>query len=120
MPKEVEQANKFLAGEQLTFDQADALWQALKNANELSLARAVLERIRDGESLLDGLPKNRQERKRLCQQEALLTSKDPELNSAVRHSLAIDKLGEEFDLDDSALDGDAETLGIAGGILNNP
>lgn len=117
MLKEVQQANKFLAGEQLTFDQADVLWKALKDANEISLARAVLERIRDGESLLDGLPKNRKEKQRLCQQEALLTSKDLELNSAIRHSLAIDKLEEEFDLDDPELDGDAETLGIAGGIL---
>ncbi|MDZ7597791.1 MAG: tetratricopeptide repeat-containing protein [Desulfobacterales bacterium] len=47
----------------------------------------------------------------------LSISKDPEINSAVRHDLAIETLGEEFDLDDPGLDGDAETLGIAGGIL---
>ena len=63
------------------------------------------------------MPKARKDKERLCQQEALLTSKDPELNSAMRHDLALKKSGEEFDLDDAGLDGDAETLGIAGGIL---
>ncbi|MDZ7596810.1 MAG: hypothetical protein U5J82_00570 [Desulfobacterales bacterium] len=78
----------------------NTLWKALKRAGELSLARAVLERVRDGEGLLDGLPKSRKNKERLCQQEALLISKDPEINSAVRHDLAIETLGEEFDLDD--------------------
>jgi hypothetical protein len=112
-----ERANKYLAGEELTFEQADVLWQELKKTGELSLARAVLERIRDGEGLLDGLPKTRKDKERLCQQEALLISKDPELSSAMRHDLALKTLGEEFDLEDAGLDGDAETLGIAGGIL---
>jgi hypothetical protein len=31
--------------------------------------------------------------------------------------LALKALGEQFDLDDPGLDGDAETLNIAGGIL---
>jgi hypothetical protein len=56
------------------------------------LARAVLERVRDGEGLLDGLPKSRKDKERLCQQEALLISKDPEINSAVRHDLALKTL----------------------------
>jgi len=117
MPSLEDQANRFLAGEELAFNEVNALWQALKRTGELSLARAMLERVRDGEGLLDGLPKNRKDKERLCQQEALLISKDPEINSAVRHDLAIETLGEEFDLDDPGLDGDAETLGIAGGIL---
>jgi hypothetical protein len=66
------QASRFLAGEELAFDEVDALWQALKRTGELSLARAVLERVRDGEGLLDGLPKSRKDKERLCQQEALL------------------------------------------------
>ena len=53
----------------------------------------------------------------LCREEALLISKDPELGVAVRHRRALEVLQERFALDDPHLDGDAETLGIAGGIL---
>ena len=67
-----DQANRFLAGEELAFNEADALWQALKRSGELSLARAVLERVRDGEGLLDGLTKGRKDKERLCQHKALL------------------------------------------------
>jgi hypothetical protein len=44
----------------------------LKRSGELPLARAVLERARDGEGLLDELPKSCKDKERLCQQEALL------------------------------------------------
>jgi len=110
-------AQAFLAGEALTFNEADALWKQCKKADELSLARSVLSRMRkeDG-SLIDGLPPARQIREELCRQEALLTSKDPELNAAMRHDRALEVLAEDFDLDDHRLDGDRETLGIAGGI----
>jgi hypothetical protein len=50
----------------------NALWQALKRSGELSLSRAVLERVRDGEGLLDGLTKGRKDKERLCQHKALL------------------------------------------------
>ena len=110
-------ARAFLAGGALTFEQANKLWKELKNAEELSLGRRVLERLRDGKGLLDALPADRKTRNKLCQQEALLTSKDPELSTDVRHDRALKILGKEFDLGDAALDGDAETLGIAGGIL---
>jgi predicted acylesterase/phospholipase RssA len=53
----------------------------------------------------------------LCQQEALLTSKDPDLGAAIRHDQAIEILAQRFEfIDDKDLPGDAETLGIAGGI----
>jgi len=113
----VDSAQTFLAGEKLTFEQANALWKNLKKADELSLARRVLRRLRAGNGLIDQLPTDRRARNVLCQQEALLTSKDPELGAAVRHDRALQILESEFDLDDPALDGDAETLGIAGGIL---
>src|SRR5262245_2143993 len=111
-------ARGFLAGAALTFDDANRLWKNLKNADEISLARRVLERLRDGKGLIDRLPLDRKTRQKLCQQEALRTSKDSELGTSVRHDRALDILTEEFgDLDDPSLDGDAETLGIAGGIL---
>src|SRR5262249_22379719 len=111
-------ARGFLAGTALAFDDADRLWKALKKADEISLARGVLERLRDGKGLIDKLPTQRKARQKLCQQEALLTSKDAELSTSARHDRALDILAEEFgDLDDASLDGDAETLGIAGGIL---
>jgi hypothetical protein len=47
----------------------------------------------------------------------MLTSKDQKINVSERHARALDVLGEEFNLDDQALDGNAETLGMAGGIL---
>jgi predicted acylesterase/phospholipase RssA len=111
-----DRAKAFLRGEKLSFKDANALWKDLKKADELSLARAVLARMRHGDHLLDELPAARQVRQELCRQEAMLTSKDPEINSAVRHDLALKILREEFDLDDEALNGDGETLGIAGGI----
>ena len=107
-------ARAFLAGKELTFAEADELWRALKN--EPSLARPVLERTRSGEGLSDGLPDDRATRDALCQQHALLTSKDLELAASVRHDRALAVLAEGFELDSAELDGDAETLGIAGGI----
>jgi len=117
MPELTDRARAFLAGTALTFDQANTLWKGLKKGDEISLARRVLERVRDGRGLVDKAPADRTTRHRLCQQEALLTSKDLELSAALRHDRALEILTEEFDLEDPALEGDAETLGIAGGIL---
>jgi len=116
MPDFVAQANSFLAGEALTFESANQLWKGLRKVNNLSLARAVLSRLRQGRYLSDALPADRTELDELCRQEALLTSKDSELSAATRHRLALDILRERFALQDAALDGDGETLGIAGGI----
>jgi len=113
-----ERGRAFLGGKALTFEEANALWKALKKADQLSLARRVLERLRLGNGLVDRLPAGRQTRRTLCQQEALLTSKDAELSATLRHDRALDILSDGFGaLDDAALDGDVETLGIAGGIL---
>lgn len=116
MANVLEQARAFLAGEALSFAEADALWKQLRKDDELSLARSVLARLRKGTGLLDQLPADRRSKEKLCQQEALLTSKDPEMSSAVRHDRALEVLTEMFDLDDPAMDGEVETLGIAGGI----
>lgn len=78
----------------------------------------MLERLRGGDSLSDGLPDDQKLLDKLCQQHAMLTSKDPELGAGVRHDQALEILTERFDLASSELDGDAETLGIAGGIHN--
>src|SRR5215218_4845585 len=111
-------ARSFLAGEALMVAEADALWQALKKS-DLPLARAVLARLRQGlarPDILDPAPVTRPQRLEWCRQEALLTSKDPELGMASKHDRALEILRSEFDLDDSGAVLDAETLGITGGI----
>ena len=112
----VDETRAYLGGAAITFKAAHALWQALKQSHELSLARAVLARLRSGEGLLDGLPSDRAIKATLCRQQAELTSKDPELSAGMRHDRALEILRDRFDLDDASLDGDGETLGIAGGI----
>lgn len=112
----IDDAKRFLAGAAVRFDVVHALWKELKNCNEISLARAVLARLRSREGLLDDFPSNRQIASKLCQQQAELTSKDPELGASIRHDVALRVLREQFDLDDPSLDSDGETLGIAGGI----
>lgn len=113
-----ERAKRFLAGEQLTFEAAAELWRGLEKCDELSLARTVLGRIRGvRKALLHGLPQDGRVLDKLCRQEALLTSKDRELSARVRHRRALEILEERFgSLHDKKYDGDAETLGIAGGI----
>jgi predicted acylesterase/phospholipase RssA len=113
-----ELVHAFLAGRALSFNDADQLWKGLKTGDEISLARRVLERMRQGRGLIDGLPADRKKRLQLCQQEALLTSKDSEVIATRRHDRGLTILTDVFgDLDDPALDADTETLGIAGGIL---
>jgi predicted acylesterase/phospholipase RssA len=109
-----ERARRFLSGERLAFEDADELWRSLRS--EPSLARSMLERMRSGGSLSDGLPAGGELLDELCQQHALLTSKDLELSAGVRHDQALEILAERFDLTSPDLDGDVETLGIAGGI----
>jgi predicted acylesterase/phospholipase RssA len=107
-------ARSFLAGAQMKFAQVDEIWKTLKKNDALSLARRVLEQLKDPNALIDQVPAAAQGR--LCQQRALLTSKDPELSALEKHDLAIAELRRVFDIDNPALDRDAETLGIAGGI----
>jgi predicted acylesterase/phospholipase RssA len=108
-----ERANAYLAGDNLPFDTVDKLWKALRNAGDLSLARRVLKRLRQKKGLLDHFPTDSKTRNELCQQEALLTSKDLELGVGFRHGRALEILS-ELDLDGTT---DGETLGIAGGIM---
>jgi len=109
-------ANNFIGGEKLPFKEADSIWRQLLKEDDLSLARKVLHRIRQGK-VQDGLPTAIADRNELCRQEAMLTSKDLELSAAVRHDMALEILRSGgINLQDPALDGDVETLGIAGGI----
>src|ERR1700722_1324605 len=115
----VVRARKFLAGLQLSFAEADATWQQLRDDDNLSLARQVLQKLgEDPDCLLDGpVPNVKKTRDVLCQQEALLTSKDAELSAASRHDDALMLLAGRFEfIQDKTLPGDTETLGIAGGI----
>src|SRR5215813_12299354 len=114
----VSNARKFLRGEWLKFAEANELWKQLKNEDQLSLARRVLRQLREKPLCLsDGVPNIIETREILCRQEALLTSKDPELDSATRHDDALNLLAGGFEfIDNKTLAGDIETLGIAGGI----
>jgi predicted acylesterase/phospholipase RssA len=120
MSEWTERARKFLAGEALYFAEADDLWRKLKDGDELSLARAVVARLResdhDADILCDAFSTDRAIRAKLCQQEAELTSKDEELSAGIRHARAIELLQKHFDLSAPELT-DAETLGIAAGIF---
>ena len=111
-------ARKFLRGEQLKFAEADELWKRLKKEDQLSLARQVLRQLRERPLCLsDGLPNDTPTKAILCRQEALLTSKDPELDAATRHDEALTLLANVFGfIENTELAGDGETLGIAGGI----
>jgi predicted acylesterase/phospholipase RssA len=114
----VNHARKFLRGEQLKFAEANELWKRLKQEDQLSLARQVLRQLRERPLCLsDGLPNDTPTKEILCRQEALLTSKDPELDAAIRHDEALTLLADVFGfIENAELAGDGETLGIAGGI----
>jgi predicted acylesterase/phospholipase RssA len=116
--KDVDQARSFIQGERLTFAQANALWNRLKKDDELSWARQVLQRLREEpDCVSDGLPNAKAPNDILCHQQALLTSKDPELDAATRHDDALELLARRFEfIKNKELPGDGETLGIAGGI----
>lgn len=107
-------AADFLGGKVIDFMAADALWQALRTNDKLSLARAVLDRMDEEGTLFDSVPASA--RAQLARQRAMLTSKDPELGAAFRHDRALAILSRQIDLADPALDGQMETLGIAAGI----
>lgn len=111
--EDVERAKKFLGNETFEFAELDALWGNLAEANEVALARMVLEKMLADQAKIGFSP---DDANRLCRQLALWTSKDPELNAAVRHDFALRLLGTRFKLDDPKMNGDSETLGIAGGI----
>ncbi len=113
----VSHARKFLRGEQFKFAEANELWKRLKGEDHFP-CEAVLRQLREKPLCLsDGAPNDTRTREILCRQEALLTSKDPELDSATRHDEALNLLANEFEfIEDKELGGDEETLGIAGGI----
>jgi predicted acylesterase/phospholipase RssA len=118
----VKQAQSFLRGENLQFDIAKALWKRLKTEDQLPLARRVIQRMRTKpERVIGGVPND--EKDTLWREEALLTSKDPELPAVTRHDDALKLLGERFDYignEASTVGGKSytrgDTLGIAGGI----
>ena len=114
----VSNARKFLRGEQLKFAEANKLWKQLKNEDQLSLARRVLRQLREKPLCLsDGVPNDTTTKEVLYREEALLTSKDPELYAATRHDDALSLLASKFEfITNNKLAGDGETLGIAGGI----
>jgi len=114
MSKTIDDALEYLGGAAQLFEELNKLRKQLKSANEITLARRVIAKMRKEEDLLDELPPS--QKPDLCRQHAELTSKDPELSVNSRHDIALRLLGEVFDLENAALNGDAETLGIAGGI----
>ena len=57
MPEKDDRARAYLAGEEIAFEEAQELWKGRKKAGDLATARALLERIREGEGLLDRVPR---------------------------------------------------------------
>ena len=114
MSKPIDLALEYLGGAAQRFEVLNKLRKQLKSENEITLARRVIAKLRKEEDLLDELPLSY--KADLCRQQAELTSKDPELSVNSRHDIALKILGDMFALDSVALNGDAETLGIAGGI----
>ena len=114
MSKPIDLALEYLGGAAQRFEVLNKLRKQLKSENEITLARRVIAKLRKEEDLLDELPLSH--KADLCRQQAELTSKDPELSVNSRHDIALKILGDMFALDSVALNGDAETLGIAGGI----
>jgi len=114
----VSHARKFLRGERLNFAEANELWRRLKHEDQLSLARRVLRQLREKPLCLsNGVPSDTSTKEILYREEALLTSKDPELDAATRHDDALNLLTSKFEfIANNKLAGDRETLGIAGGI----
>jgi predicted acylesterase/phospholipase RssA len=114
----VSHARTFLRGAQLKFAEADELWKRLKEEDQLSLARQVLHRLREKPLCLsDSVPNDAPTKATFCRQEALLTSKDPELGAATRYDDALSLLADGFAfIENRDIAGDAETLGIAGSI----
>src|SRR5262245_51101656 len=93
----VSKARRFLNDEEFAFSDVNALWRQLKKEYEFSLARRVLEQIRKRpEFISDGVPTDAATKNKLCQQEAELTSKDPELYAATRHDDALKLLSNGF------------------------
>jgi predicted acylesterase/phospholipase RssA len=111
----IERARRFLIAGNLSFTEVDALWRTLKRIDELALARMVLQKMRLERARIAGFPASQELVRQLCREEALLTSKDVELDAAVRHDLALTLLADRYDLTDPLLD-ETEVLGIAGGI----
>lgn len=114
MSKAVDDACAYLGGAAQLFEVLNELRKQLKAENEISLGRRVIAKMRKEEGLLDDLPPS--QKPDLCRQQAELTSKDQELSVNSRHDIALKILGEMFDLSSTLLNGDSETLGIAGGI----
>jgi predicted acylesterase/phospholipase RssA len=119
----VRKAREFFAGRSLTVEEQWELARELKKERRFGYARQVLGRLR---RQIAGSDQDRgrlaarfgqkpdDTRQRVAQQEALCTSKDPDLPAATRHDRAIQILGGSDALETST---DQETLGIAGGIL---
>jgi hypothetical protein len=113
-----ERADAYIRGKQFRFEEVNTLWRDLLSVDDLATARSVLAKLRQGDGLIDGMTADTDVRHELCQQEALLTSKDSELPAASRHDSAMRILRDGIgDLDHPSLNSDPETLGIAGGIL---
>jgi predicted acylesterase/phospholipase RssA len=106
-----QKAEDILSGNDTTAKLLDlfALAKSLKNEKSFGYARKILGRARKDPELKNDPSLSR----RLAQQQALCTAKDPDLSSDQKFALALEILQEG---DDLAVTTDQETLGIAGGI----
>ena len=116
-PTHQQAAKDFLAGAELTLKELNQLCSQCLKANDVSTARALLERARTHEGALRDLEQaTGADLDRMRIREALFTSKDPELSAALRHDEALRLLALRFGRLDDPLLTAPELLGVAGGI----
>jgi predicted acylesterase/phospholipase RssA len=107
--KNVTRAKNILRGQKASPEEILALTKQLKGEKAFDYARRILARARSDPKL-----KNRAElAKKLAQQHALCTYKDPNLSAEIRFDDALEILWEVEELSTTR---DQETLGIAGAI----
>lgn len=114
MNEDQRNARDFLAGKDFAKGEAERLAESLAKANQIGLARQVLERMRVDGTLRDG-PLKDKDLRRIAPRQAIWTSKDPDLPTSWRHDRAIQILESAYELNQDTFD-NAEILGIAGGI----
>lgn len=113
----VENAKRYLRGENFPFDEINEIWKGLKIELEFGYAHQVLQLLRDGVQVSDNKKISGREKEKLCQQHALCLSKDSNLSAAIRHDDAMEILSDLLPgYNEGELTNNPETLGIAGGI----
>lgn len=116
-PAYVKQARDFLSGASRTVDQLQQICKASLKVNDTSTAREVLAFARQRPDAVEDLAEAAEDKQDwFWIREAVLTSKDPEIETSRRHDHALKLLTSRFGALSSPKLTDGEVLGTAGGI----